>query len=213
MKRIFLAPLLAVGLVLVGCSESTTQPNLSAAPAAATLNAGPPSDKSIVTLAVENELFELAGALTYVDTTLGLNLVETFNTCGDDQYTVFAPADSAFQNLYGLLSVVLETEIDEITDIPAPIVADVLLYHVTDGRRSSNSVVPKKNMKSISTLLEEKFFVGNDLSIQDGLSELGVRDDARINTDAFDVSACNGVVHLITQVIVPPSVVAAITAE
>ena len=210
MKRILLAPLLVVGLVLTGCSDSATQPQLSAASSAEVLNAGPPSDKSIATLAGEAGLNELVGALAYVDSSLSLNLVETFATC-EDQYTVFAPADSAFRNLYGLLSVVLQTEIDEITDIPAPIVADVLLYHVTDGRRSSNSVLPKKGMKAITPLLEEKFFVGSDLSIKDGLSELGVREDARINTDAYDISACNGVVHVITQVIVPPSVVAALT--
>ncbi len=127
---------------------------------------------------------------------------------GKDQYTVFAPNDLAFENLYALLSDVLDTPIDEITDIPAEIVRDVLLYHVTDGRRASNSVVPKRGERVITPLLEEAFFVRTDLSIRDGLT--GLRTDARI--DSPNISASNGIIHAITEVIVPPSVVAALTS-
>ena len=62
------------------------------------------------------------------------------------------------------------TEVDEITDVPAPVVLDVLLYHVTEGRRAANSVVPKRNPRTITSLFGETFQVRSDLTIQDGLT-------------------------------------------
>lgn len=212
MKRILLAPLLAVGLVLTGCSDSATRPELSGASSVSTLSndAAKPGDKTIATLAGESGLTELVGALVYVDEALEMNLVETFSNDGG-QWTVFAPTNQAFEDLYGLLGGVLGVQINGITDLPAEVVRDVLLYHVVEGRRTAQSVVPKNNAKAMESLLEEYFFVQTDLSITDGLSQLEVRDDAMI-TAPFDVSASNGVVHVITQVIVPPSVVAALTS-
>jgi uncharacterized surface protein with fasciclin (FAS1) repeats len=129
---------------------------------------------------------------------------------GRDQYTVFAPTDQAFDNLYGLLSAVLSTEIDAITDLPAEVVLDVLFYHVAEGRRAANSVVPRNRdgMRTITSLLGETFSVRTNLSIKDGLT--GLREDARIR--AADITARNGIIHVIDQVIVPPTVVAAITS-
>ncbi|MFW5645425.1 MAG: fasciclin domain-containing protein [Bacteroidota bacterium] len=46
-----------------------------------------------------------------------------------NQYTVFAPTNDAFGDLYEAAG------IDEISDLPAELVLNVLLYHVTEGRR------------------------------------------------------------------------------
>ena len=157
------------------------------------------------------EFTELVAALLYVDMPLdegGQNagLVDLFLN-GTDQFTVFAPTDEAFGGLYELLSAVLTAEIDEITDIPSGIVLDVLAYHVVEGRRAANSVVPKNRDRTITSLLGETFAVRSNGSIEDGLT--GLRDDALI--DMPNVSASNGIIHGITQVIVPPSVVATLT--
>ena len=101
----------------------------------------------------------------------------------------------------------LGAEIDEISDVPAEVVLDVLFYHVTEGRRAANSVVPKRNPREITTLLGETFRVRSDLTIEDGLT--GLRDDASIVPG--QISASNGIIHVIDAVIVPPSVVAALT--
>lgn len=168
-----------------------------------------PGNESIASIAINAGFTELVGALVYVDAELGTGLVELFST-GTDQYTVFAPTNDAFVNLYGLLSVVLDAEIDEIADIPAPVVLDVLLYHVTEGRRAANSVVPRRGERTITTLLGETFAVRTNATIRDGLT--GIRqNDAAIVT--ADISARNGIIHVIDQVIVPASVVAALTAE
>lgn len=212
MKNLSIIVVGILSALLVGaCTETATGPSsheLNAQNALSASQAAPKKgDDPIAAIAINEGFDELVAALGYVDDELGAGLVDLF-LYGTDQYTVFAPTDAAFEDLYGLLSVVLETEIDEITDLPAEIVLDVLLYHVTDGRRAANSVVPKKNEKKIESLLEEMFYVRPDLTIRDGLT--GLRDDAMIDTP--NISASNGIIHVITQVIVPPSVVAAITS-
>jgi len=196
------------------CAEDPAAPNrastnLAPQPTALMASNGAPQkgDQSIATIAINGGFDELVAALGYVDGELGTGLVDLFMN-GTDQYTVFAPTNDAFENLYALLSDVLGSEVDEITDLPAEVVLDVLLYHVTDGRRAANSVVPKKNERTITSLLEESFAVRSNGSIRDGLT--GLRDDAAIATP--NISASNGIIHVITEVIVPPSVVAAITS-
>jgi len=99
----------------------------------------------------------LVSALVYVDTELGSGLVNLFLE-GTDQYTVFAPTDGAFEALYDILGV------DGITEVDAQTVLNVLLYHVTDGRRAANSVVPKNSPRTIETLLEGATFSQNTKS-------------------------------------------------
>jgi uncharacterized surface protein with fasciclin (FAS1) repeats len=127
---------------------------------------------------------------------------------GKDQYTVFAPTDGAFEDLYELLSAVLGADISAITDVPASVVKDVLFYHVAEGRRAANSVLPRNGERKITPLLGETFSVRTNGTIRDGLT--GLRDDAAIA--APNISASNGIIHVITQVIVPPSVVRALTS-
>ncbi len=166
-----------------------------------------PGDASIAAIAIDAGFDELVGALVYVDDELDAGLVDLFLN-GTDQFTVFAPTDEAFEGLYSLLSVVLGADIEEITDVPAEVVLDVLFYHVTEGRRAANSVVPRRGERTITPLLGETFAVRTDLTIRDGLT--GVREnDASIVTP--NISANNGIIHVIDQVIVPPSVVAALT--
>jgi uncharacterized surface protein with fasciclin (FAS1) repeats len=193
-----IATLLAAGLLLVGLvGPATANPNRAPAPGA----------DSIAALAVGGGFNELVGALVYVDAELGTDLVTLFST-PSGQFTVFAPNDEAFEDLYALLSAVLPADIDEITDVPAEVVLDVLLYHVAEGRRAANSVVPPRGERTITPLLGETFSVSTGGTITDGLSGLGARPDAAIVTP--NLSASNGIVHEIDTVIVPPSVVAAL---
>jgi uncharacterized surface protein with fasciclin (FAS1) repeats len=162
---------------------------------------------SIAEIAIGAGFSELVGALSYVDDELGAGLVDLFLN-GKDQYTVFAPTNAAFTDLYALLRAVVDPGIQTITDVPAALVLDVLLYHVAEGRRGANSVVPRNGERTIQSLLGETFGVRTDGTIRDGLT--GLRDDAAITGP--NNSARNGIVHIINQVIVPPSVVAALTA-
>jgi uncharacterized surface protein with fasciclin (FAS1) repeats len=211
MKTLSVVIIGLLSALLVGaCAENITGPtsNETAAQLALSESKAAPKkgDDPIAAIAIDAGFDQLVAALSYVDEELETGLVDLFLN-GKDQFTVFAPTNAAFENLYSLLSSVLEADIDEITDIPADIVLDVLLYHVAEGRRAANSVLPKKNEKIITSLLEETFAVRPDGSIRDGLT--GLRDDAMIDTP--NISASNGIIHVITQVIVPPSVVAALT--
>ena len=111
-------------------------------------------EESIAEIAIGAGFNELVAALSYVDAELDAGLVNLFLN-GTDQYTVFAPTDDAFTALYGALG------IDGIQDLPAETVLKVLLYHVTEGRRAANSVVPKNGVRTIETLSGETFNVDN----------------------------------------------------
>jgi transforming growth factor-beta-induced protein len=196
---------------LAACSDAATEPGTTTAvEASAQRTAGrgapAPGSASIAAVASEAGFSELVGALAYVDAELDAGLVDLFLT-GTSQHTVFAPTNEAFERLYGLLGAVLGAEIDEITDIPAPVVLDVLRYHVTPGLRAANSVVPPRGERTITPLLRETFGVRADGSIRDGLT--GLRTDASVVT--ANIPASNGIIHVIDAVIVPPSVVAALT--
>ncbi|MBD0831977.1 fasciclin domain-containing protein [Aestuariibaculum sediminum] len=195
---------LTLCLFLCSCSSESVEPmddvvsyslydiieaNSSFSPAA---KAAPKKgDKSIAQTAIdiEGEFTELVKALMYVDKELDAGLVNLFLN-GSDQFTVFAPTDEAFNTLYGAL------EVEGIDELPAQLVLDVLKYHVTTGRRASNSVVPKNGMRTIETLLMDATFnVYNDLSI------MAIGNMANIVT--ADVSASNGIIHVIDTVILP----------
>ena len=145
-------------------------------------------DQSIAEIAINAEFNELVSALMYVDEEMDAGLVDLFLN-GTDQYTVFAPTNEAFEQLYTAL------EIDSIDDLPADLVLNVLLYHVTDGRRAANSVLPKNNYKNIETLLGVSFKVDMNGMI------MAVGNSASIV--AADISASNGIIHVIDSVILP----------
>lgn len=191
-SRIFvLSAIFGLSIFAISCSkqEDVAPANTVAQSELKNGNGAPaPGTESIAAIAAAAGFSELVNALIYVDTTLNAGLVDLF-TNGTDQYTVFAPTNDAFFALYDALNV------DGITDLPAPLVLDVLLYHVTEGRRASNSVVPKKGMRTIETLLGETFTVNPQAMIT------AIGNTANIVTP--DISASNGIIHIIDAVILP----------
>jgi uncharacterized surface protein with fasciclin (FAS1) repeats len=113
----------------------------------------------------------------------------------DDQRTVFAPTDAAFVAAFrAVLGNDALTEGDVIAFIEAGGVdtalgngalADILLFHVTNGRRTATSVVraPQYRMLNGDRLTRTELF------------------DAGIV--ATDISASNGVIHVIGSVLLP----------
>jgi uncharacterized surface protein with fasciclin (FAS1) repeats len=148
----------------------------------------PPGDLSIAEIAINAGFDELVAALVYVDDELDAGLVDLFLN-GTDQYTVFAPTDDAFEELYDVL------EVNNITGVDAQTVLNVLLYHVTEGRRAANSVVPKNGTRIIETLLGQSFSVNCNRM----LDAYGIM----ANIIEVNISASNGVIHVIDTVILP----------
>lgn len=138
----------------------------------------------------------LLAALQYT----GLTSVFT----GGEQYTVFAPTDEAFGNLVAAVADLLDPDIlandGPFAAIDALLgegtVTNVLLYHVAEGRRAANSVVPKVNTRTIETLLE-----GATFSVDKDKKIWAVGNTAMIETP--NISASNGIIHVIDTVILP----------
>lgn len=190
-KILAFSAVMGIAVFMVGCSKEegmnpansvqvTDMQNRNGAPA--------PGTDPIAAIAINAGFSELVGALTYVDDSLNTGLVNLFLN-GTDQYTVFAPTNDAFNDLYTALGV------SGISDLPPTLVRDVLLYHVTDGRRAANSVVPRNGNRSISTLLGVDFTVDNQGQIT------AVGNTANITT--ANISASNGIIHVIDAVILP----------
>jgi len=173
----------------------------------AEMRAPAPGDQTIAEIVVESASAEedaeftlLLAALEYT----GLTGVFT----GEDQYTVFAPVDQAFLNLVDALSAdldqdVLDNEgpfaaIDDLLGEGA--VANVLLYHVTEGRRAANSVVPKNARakdRKITTLLEGATF---NVAFGGTITDIAGQE---VGITTADLSASNGIVHVIDTVLLP----------
>lgn len=168
--------------VINSSTTSTTETLRSA-------NSAPkPGDAPIAKIAIDAGFTELVGALSYVDTELNAGLVDLFLN-GKDQYTVFAPTNDAFKNLYVALGV------EKITDLPPTLVLNVLKYHVVEGRRAANSVVPTMGSREITTLLGSSFSVNNSGMIT------AVGNTAHIK--APNISASNGIIHVVDTVLLP----------
>jgi uncharacterized surface protein with fasciclin (FAS1) repeats len=112
-------------------------------------------------------------------------LVNTLN--GNRQFTVFAPTDAAFEDLYAALHV------DGVDEIPLGTLRAVLLHHVAPGERFSGDVVGSTRVRTLN---------GDFLfpSVAGGSAYV---DDAQIVI--ADVNASNGVIHVINKVLVPGS--------
>jgi uncharacterized surface protein with fasciclin (FAS1) repeats len=149
---------------------------------------GKPGPDDIVTIAVENGNFTtLVAAVGCADPAVGAAL-----TSGD-KYTVFAPTDAAFMATLGV-------DADSVCTIPQDLLTTVLLYHVTEGRRFSNSVVPRNMVpRTIETLSGIPFQVENDLGIIDGNDTT----EPSIVAELANINASNGVIHVVDQVLLP----------
>lgn len=188
LKTMVLALCAVLGTTIFLSSCSKQEINTDANQLTERNGAPAPGTQPIAQIAINAGFSELVSALTYVDAQLNTGLVDLFLN-GTDQYTVFAPTNAAFQNLYTALN------ITQISDLPATLVRDVLLYHVVEGRRAANSVVPKTGTKTLSTLLQASFTVNTQGQIT------AVGNTANITT--ANISASNGIIHVIDAVLLP----------
>lgn len=106
---------------------------------------------------------------------------------GEGPFTVFAPADSAFEKLpSGTVESLLKPENKQK-------LVDILKYHVVSGRVYSDDAVKAKSAKTLE---------GNSINVRVG------DNGAYINASklvATDVDASNGVIHIIDAVLMPPA--------
>ncbi|MEP5945574.1 MAG: fasciclin domain-containing protein, partial [Balneola sp.] len=138
-------------------------------------------ETNILELTSETEtLSTLATAVEAAD------LEATFQSEGP--YTVFAPTNEAFENLpEGVLNELLKPENKE------KLVA-VLTYHVVPGEVMSDDVTKTMKAKTIQ---------GSNASIKSNGESVMIENAEVVKAD---MDASNGVVHVIDEVILPPSI-------
>lgn len=132
---------------------------------------------SVVEIAVANADFSiLVEALTKADLAGALS--------GDGPFTVFAPNNEAFKNLFKQLGV------SGISDLTAEQLKPILLYHVVSGKVMSTDL----SNSSVATLSD-----GKKIKV-DLASGVKINDSKVV---AADISGKNGVIHVIDKVLIP----------
>ena len=163
---------------------------LAAATAVALAAIGPASasartESNAVPASAKKDIVDTAVAAGNFDTLAALlkqaGLVKTLK--GKGPYTVFAPTDKAFAK-------VPKATLDALAKDKAKL-RSVLLYHVAKGKLTASKVVKRT---SIKTLNGQRVRV----RVRDGKVFVG---GARVTTP--DVTASNGVIHVINKVLIP----------
>lgn len=179
MRFRFVALMAALALAIAACSSSDEDAATTTTTApATTLAEEEMTEPTIVDVAVDNDFTTLVAAVQ------AAGLVDTLE--GDGPFTVFAPTDEAFAALP-------EGTLDSLLEDPEAL-AEILTYHVVSGEVFAADVV---GLESATTVQ------GDDIAIE--VVDGGVVLNGSANVVATDVEASNGVVHVIDQVLLPPS--------
>ncbi len=149
-------------------------------------------NKSIVDLAIDDPQFS-----TLVEALQRTDLVETLE--GDGPFTVFAPTNEAFAGL-GI----------DLADLTDQELTDILLYHVVPAQVRS---VDLQEGQTYASTASTKAPEGNQLSVLIEKSGSGVTLNGASSVIRADISAENGVIHAVDQVIVPLDIVGHATAN
>ena len=164
MRRITLA--LLAGSLLVG---------LVAAPVAARRPGPSIVDTAIAVNAETGEFSTLIAAVQAAD------LVDVLN--GNRQFTVFAPTDAAFAEL-GL-------DAGNIGTLDTAALTNILLYHVTTGRKDSGDVLAADSLRMLNGQRADVEVSGGSATI-DGATIVAV-----------DIRTSNGIIHVVDGVLLP----------
>lgn len=148
----------------------------------------PTPTNTIVDIASADDQFS-----TLVAAVQKAGLVETLQSEGT--FTVFAPTNSAFSELLGILGA---SSLDDLTD---DAVKDILLYHVL-GQELASGDLSNTYVPTLAAIGPNGSAVDLLVSIDGGVSLNG-----NVNVTAADISADNGIVHVIDKVLLPPNVV------
>jgi uncharacterized surface protein with fasciclin (FAS1) repeats len=182
---------------VVGCSDSTSP----AAPSAMSMSAattGSSSDAAkggraalptIVGIATAPE--NIGTFSTLVAALQKAGLVDTFN--GSQQFTVFAPTNDAFDAAAAALLGAGKTGMDLVNTLDVATLTAVLKYHVAQGDRTAQAVLSSGQVRMLD---------GNFAPVTVASGEAFIAGAKILKTD---ITASNGIIHVIGGVMLPPS--------
>ncbi len=189
-----LAVVLAAALVLAACGDDDDGADESSATTAeasaeeATETTAAPTDESeatsdiVDTAVAAGDFTTLAAALEAAD------LVDTLK--GEGPFTVFAPTDDAFETALTDLGLTAEELLADTETL-----SSILTYHVVDGAYPAADVIGLDG-QAVPTVNGAEVTISVD-------GETVMVNDATVTMP--DVMASNGVIHVIDQVLLPPS--------
>jgi transforming growth factor-beta-induced protein len=175
MKRSVILAVTALAIFVAACSTAASPSPSPATPAPS------PSPELGDIVATADSAGTFNTLLAAAD---AAGLVETLQ--GDGPYTVFAPTDDAFAALP-------DGTLDSLLADPEAL-KQILLYHVVAGDVKAAEVV---NLASADTVEGSPIAI----AVKDG--KVYLNDTAQVI--ATDIMASNGVIHVIDQVILPPT--------
>ena len=148
------------------------------------------AQKTIVDVAVGNEDFStLVAALKAADLVSALQ--------GDGPFTVFAPTNAAFSKIdKATLASLLEPKNKEV-------LSNILTYHVVSAKLMASDVVAA--LKKGNGKVEVKGLNGQVLTVMSKDGKIWIKDQKNNYGEivATDVTADNGVIHVIDTVVMP----------
>ena len=134
-----------------------------------------PEPETLVDIAVGDERFS-----TLVSIVVDLGLAETLTS---EQLTVFAPTNAAFDAISSVIPDLTNADLEQI-----------VLYHLLEGTVLSTEIV-SDGLTDYTTLQGERAFIQ--------VSDEGVSINNYANVVEADLTASNGVIHAIDQVLLP----------
>jgi uncharacterized surface protein with fasciclin (FAS1) repeats len=180
-KRIIAALGVSTFLVagLAACSSSDNDSKADKPSTTTEAMSSAACDNTIVDVAAGNPDFS-----TLVTAVQKAGLVDTLN--GEGPFTVFAPTNEAFAKIPA-------ADLEAILADKAKLTS-ILTYHVVAGKVMAADLQPgEQNVKTVE---------GSEAQVI--VSDAGAT-YADANITATDVEACNGVIHVIDAVVLPPS--------
>jgi transforming growth factor-beta-induced protein len=143
----------------------------------------PPGVLTVVQMAQLNPTFSVL-----VEAVVAANLATTLSGAGP--FTVFAPTNDAFT------AALTELSLTKAQLLASPALGGILTYHVVAGNVRAANVVALPKPASVTTVQGTPFTVDAALGITDGRARTA-------NLVATDVIASNGVIHVISKVLLP----------
>ena len=194
-KNHFFSFLLAGSLILTGFSCSNDDDSPMPEPE--------PLGTIVETAVATSDLSSLVAALTAADQAEGTDLIGTLS--GNGPFTVFAPTNAAFDALLAQLDG-FNSLSDFDTEEERALLTSILTYHVVAGAAVFSGDLSEG--QEVTTVQGETLSV----SLQGGVTITDATGTPAAVT-AADIEASNGVVHVINKVLVPQSVLDALSVE